>query len=209
MAAAISGSACSSEAVKNESGAEAVLAKVILRISPPPQPFGGLRAGLVWRSEAASAIYHIARNRPSSCGSDLRFMQDMVGLEDLDDGAVSGRPCPERPALGLKGRAGASQPLKPGIPRLHGIHAAVELPQIGEAANRQPVGVFLAGFHQRIEIVGDLFPRLRARRRRAVGEQIVGMHDPVNGSFHGTLWFLPRLGVEIRQPLWPRTAPRT
>src|SRR5215218_1650196 len=92
MAAAISGSACSSEAVKNESGAEAVLAKVILRISPPPQPFGGLRAGLVWRSEAASAIYHIARNRPSSCGSDVRFMQDMVGLEDLDDRAAPGRP---------------------------------------------------------------------------------------------------------------------
>jgi hypothetical protein len=28
----------------------------------------GLRAGLVWRSEAG-AIYHIARNRPSICGS--------------------------------------------------------------------------------------------------------------------------------------------
>src|SRR5215472_16883747 len=46
MAAAISGSACSREAVKNESGAEAVLAEVILRISPPPQPFGGLRSVL-------------------------------------------------------------------------------------------------------------------------------------------------------------------
>src|SRR5205085_10972031 len=81
MAAAISGSAWSSGAVKNESGAEAVLAKVILRISPPPQPFGRLRAGLVWRSEAASAIYHIARPRPSGCGSGLIFMQDMVGIE--------------------------------------------------------------------------------------------------------------------------------
>src|SRR3954447_25485142 len=100
MAAAISGSACSSEAVKNESGAEAVLAKVILRISPPPQPFGGLRAGLVWRSEAASAIYHIARNRPRVCGSDLRFMQDMVGLEDLDDRAASCRPCPGKSGEG-------------------------------------------------------------------------------------------------------------
>src|SRR3954451_23896869 len=108
MAAAISGSACSSEAVKNESGAEAVLAKVILRISPPPQPFGGLRAGLVWRSEAASAIYHIARNRPSSCGSDVRFMQDMVGLEDLDDRAAPGRPMSgkarEKVRLGSKPR---------------------------------------------------------------------------------------------------------
>src|SRR4051812_13404865 len=45
MAAATSGSACSSVAVKNESGAEAVLAEawdaVIGEISPPPQPFGG------------------------------------------------------------------------------------------------------------------------------------------------------------------------
>jgi hypothetical protein len=95
MAAAISGSAWSSEAVKNESGAEAVFAEVILRISPPPQPFGGLRAGLVWRSEAASAIYHIGRPRPSICGSGLIFMQDMVGLKDLDAGAVVwNRPVP-------------------------------------------------------------------------------------------------------------------
>src|SRR5215831_17550799 len=51
MAAAISGSAWSREAVKNESSAEAVLAEVILRISPPPQPFGGLRSVLcgVWK----------------------------------------------------------------------------------------------------------------------------------------------------------------
>src|SRR4051812_1758356 len=90
MAAAISGSAWSSGAVKNESGAEAVLAEVILRISPPPQPLGGLRTGLVWRSEAASAIYHIARNRPSDCGSGLPFMQDMVGIGGFDpwDGSL-------------------------------------------------------------------------------------------------------------------------
>ena len=42
MAAAISGIGLSSEAVKKESGAEAVLAEeLILRISPPPQPLGG------------------------------------------------------------------------------------------------------------------------------------------------------------------------
>src|SRR4051812_30748806 len=126
-------------------------------------------------------------------------------------GVVSGRPCPGRSALASKRRAvrPADRPLKPGIPRLHGIDAAVELPQIGQAANGQPMGVLLAGFHQGVEVVRHLFPRLRARRRRAVGEQIVGMHDPVDGSFHGTLWFLTRWGVEIRQLLWPRTAPRT
>src|SRR5258708_38370882 len=45
MAAAISGSAWSSVAVKNESGAEAVLAvlaeELMGEISPPPQAFGG------------------------------------------------------------------------------------------------------------------------------------------------------------------------
>ena len=47
-AAAISGSAWSSEAVKNESGAEAVFAEVILRISPPPQAF--------WRATGGSGV---------------------------------------------------------------------------------------------------------------------------------------------------------
>src|SRR5215831_16027910 len=79
MAAAISGSAWSREAVKNESSAEAVLAEVILRISPPPQPFGGLRSVLCGGRKQA-AIYHIAPARPSICGSVLIFMQDMVGI---------------------------------------------------------------------------------------------------------------------------------
>src|ERR1700688_1877300 len=57
IAAAISGSACSSVAVKNEWGAEAVLAladgAVIGEISPPPQPVTGVADGHVWRSKAA------------------------------------------------------------------------------------------------------------------------------------------------------------
>src|ERR1700712_1552672 len=55
IAAAISGSASASVAVKNESGAEAVLAledeELIGEISPPPQPVRGIAAGHVWRSK--------------------------------------------------------------------------------------------------------------------------------------------------------------
>src|SRR5665811_109096 len=83
IAAAISGSACSSVAVKNESGAEAVLALedegLIGEISPPPQPLRGIAAGHVWRSKAALAGYHIGRRRPSTCGTGLIFMKDMEG----------------------------------------------------------------------------------------------------------------------------------
>src|SRR5437868_7984545 len=95
IAAAISGSACSSPAVKNESGAEVVLAlleEFIGEISPPPQPVRGIAAGHVWRSKAALAGYHIGRRRPSTCGRSLINMQDMVGM-----GASSPRPaCGER-----------------------------------------------------------------------------------------------------------------
>src|SRR5437763_7828630 len=84
IAAAISGSACSSPAVKNESGAEVVLAllaeEFIGEISPPPQPVTGIAAGHVWRSKAALAGYHIGGLRPSSCGRSLINMQDMVGM---------------------------------------------------------------------------------------------------------------------------------
>src|ERR1700682_4240057 len=84
IAAAISGSACSSVAVKNESGAEAVLAllaEVLMgEISPPPQPARRAAGGHGWRSEAALAGYHIGRRRPSTCGTRLLFMQDMVGI---------------------------------------------------------------------------------------------------------------------------------
>src|ERR1700685_2824774 len=87
MAAAISGSASASVAVKNESGAEAVLALeevgLIGEISPPPQPLRGIAAGHVWRSKAALAGYHIAQARPSACGTGLIFMQDMVGMGDF------------------------------------------------------------------------------------------------------------------------------
>src|SRR5450759_1806626 len=84
MAADISGSACSSVAEKNESGAEAVLALedegLIGEISPPPQPVRRGADGHVWRSKAALAGYHIGRRRPSTCGTGLIFMQDMVGM---------------------------------------------------------------------------------------------------------------------------------
>src|SRR5712672_3534637 len=90
IAAAISGSACSSVAVKNESGAEAVLALegegLMGEISPPPQPVRRGAGGHGWRSEAALAGYHIRPRWPSGCGAGLLFMQDMVGMGWLPAG---------------------------------------------------------------------------------------------------------------------------
>src|ERR1700692_3878105 len=91
IAAAISGSASARVAVKNESGAEAVLMLeaegLIGEISPPPQPVTDIAAGHVWRSKAALAGYHIGRKWPSACGRHLIFMQDMVGMGGFPDGA--------------------------------------------------------------------------------------------------------------------------
>src|SRR3984893_4692471 len=86
IAAAISGSASVRGAVKNESGAEPVLALALgdeglmSKLSPPPQPVRGIAAGHVWRSKAALAGYHIGRRWPSTCATGLIFMQDMVGI---------------------------------------------------------------------------------------------------------------------------------
>src|SRR5439155_1913166 len=84
IAAAISGSASVRGAVKNESGAEAVLVLVeeglMSEISPPPQPVKRGAGGQGWRSEAALAGYHIGPRWPSACGAGLLFLQDMVGM---------------------------------------------------------------------------------------------------------------------------------
>src|SRR4030081_587233 len=85
MAGEISGSPPVKGAVKNESGAEPVLALVdeglMSEISPPPQPVRQGAGGHVWRSKAALAEYHIGRQWPSACGASLLFVQDMVGME--------------------------------------------------------------------------------------------------------------------------------
>src|SRR6266851_5104402 len=100
MAAAISGSASASVAVKNESGAEVVLAledeAVMEEISPSPQAFRRDAAGLLWRSKEVPARYHIARNWPSACGTRLIFVQDMVGMEGI---ARFPCPTPRRPGF--------------------------------------------------------------------------------------------------------------
>src|SRR6516225_375245 len=62
MAAAMSGSASASRAVKNESGAEAVFGPALADMeeelmgekSPPPQPDSGLAGGQNWRSKGCS-----------------------------------------------------------------------------------------------------------------------------------------------------------
>src|ERR1700761_1614642 len=83
IALAISGSASESPAVKNEPGAEALLAlreeELMGGISPPPRP--GLRChGRSFMAvERAFARYHITPARPSACGRRLIFMQDMEG----------------------------------------------------------------------------------------------------------------------------------
>ena len=70
-----------------ESGAEAVLEledeEVIGRnISTAASPWGEA-VGYVWRSKEVSARYHIGRNWPSTCGTGLIFMPDMVGMKGL------------------------------------------------------------------------------------------------------------------------------
>src|SRR6266481_4338622 len=111
IAAAISGSACSSVAVKNESGAEAVLALEgeghMDEISPPPQPVRQGAVGHGWRSEAALGGYHIGPQWPSACGAGLLFMQDMVGMGWLP------ASCPGRDAA----RSAASQNRDPSVLR--------------------------------------------------------------------------------------------
>src|SRR5882724_554294 len=107
IAAAISGSAWSSVAVKNESGAEAVLALegggLMGEISPPPQPVRRGAVGHGWRSEAALAGYHIGPRWPSGCGAGRSFMQDMVGTGWLPAGRRGGGvvlPSPLRGGVG-------------------------------------------------------------------------------------------------------------
>src|ERR1700732_5394897 len=84
MAAAMSGSASVKGVVKNESGAEAVLALedegLMGEISPPPQPVRRGAGGHGWRSEAALGGYHNRPQWPSACGAGLLIMQDMVGM---------------------------------------------------------------------------------------------------------------------------------
>src|SRR5438445_1336605 len=111
IAAAISGSASASVAVKNESGAEAVLEledeEVIGEISPPPQALRGKAVGYVWRSKEVPARYHISRNWPSTCGIRLIFMQDMVGMKGFQGGRPRPR-CPENPSPSCTGLSRAS-----------------------------------------------------------------------------------------------------
>src|SRR5580658_9883492 len=104
MASAISGSAAPSCAVKNESGADAVMeceadelvGGVMAEISPPPQPVRWIAGGHGWRSKEALAGYHIAPDWPSACGWDLIFMPDMVGMTGTP-GSCSLCPGPSYP----------------------------------------------------------------------------------------------------------------
>src|SRR4051794_13416386 len=119
MAAAISGSASPSVAVKNESGAEAVLAdedeELIGEISPPPQALTGKTVGQLWRSKEALAGYHIGPIWPSGCGIGPIFMQDMVGMTGFQ-GVGQGPRRPE-PRTTPQRHSGAMQSIEPGISR--------------------------------------------------------------------------------------------
>src|SRR6267378_5044698 len=81
------------------------------------------------------------------------------------------------------------QKLKPRIPRLHRIAAAVEFAQVRQTAHRQPVRILFAGFDQLGEVVRHLGARLVAGGRAAIHQQIVGLHDAINRGLHG---WLPR-----------------
>src|ERR1700722_5495069 len=102
IAAAISGSASVSGAVKNESGAEAVLAllgeELMINISTAASCYGPCGRSHV-AVERVIAGYHIARQWPSACGTRLIFMQDMVGWRDSQHPCVPGSavsPAPPR-----------------------------------------------------------------------------------------------------------------
>src|SRR6267154_828405 len=88
MAAAISGSASASVAVKKESGAEAVLAEELIgEISPPPQSVRRAAVGHGWRSEGAEARYHIR----AGMAKPLRYKPDIYSRYGWDDAGSS--PC--------------------------------------------------------------------------------------------------------------------
>src|SRR5688572_604363 len=86
IAAAISGSACSRVAVKNESGAEAVLLEaleeLIGEISPPPQPVskGCGRSRVAIESGAGGIPYQAA------AAKRLRYMVDIYARYGGDAG---------------------------------------------------------------------------------------------------------------------------
>src|ERR1700704_3607866 len=82
--------------------------------------------------------------------------------------------------------------LQPRISGLYGIMLAVELAQISQPAHRQPVHVLFAGLKQRIQIVRDLGARLGAGRGGTVHQEVIGLHDAIDGGLHGVLWFQVR-----------------
>src|SRR5258706_15631221 len=78
-------------------------------------------------------------------------------------------------------------PLQPRKSSLHRIVGAVEFAQIGQPAYRQAVHVLFTGLEQRGDILRHLGAGLGGGGGTAVSQQIVGLHDAVDGSFHGFL----------------------
>src|SRR5271169_5795418 len=87
--------------------------------------------------------------------------------------------------LRFSGATAELQALQPRIPGLDRIVAAVELTQIGQPAHREAMGILFAGLEQRGDIFGHLGARFTARGGGAVGEQIIGLHNAVDGGLHG------------------------
>src|SRR6516225_2990107 len=91
------------------------------------------------------------------------------------------------------------------ISRLYRVGAAVELAKIGQAADRQPVGVLFASRGERINIFRHPGAGLRARRGGTFLQEFIGLHDAIDGGFHGILGLMSILGHAIRQARLPRT----
>src|ERR1700730_1815482 len=108
-------------------------------------------------------------------------MVDLSVLADAGPLAVSPEAETSRIEPQERGSENAS---KPRIPGLHRIAAAVELAQIGQPADRQPVRVLLARLEQRPDILRHLGARVFARSRGAVQQQVIGLHDAVDRDFH-------------------------
>ena len=64
------------------------------------------------------------------------------------------------------------------------IDAPIELTQVSQAAHRQAMRVPLTGFEQSLDVGADLPARLLAGRSRAVRQQVISVHDAIDGGFH-------------------------
>src|SRR5260221_6021256 len=102
----------------------------------------------------------------------------------MDPGSAAHR-CALRSIRGTNGVLSLAS--KPGKAGLYRVVGAVEFAQIGQPAHRQAVHVLFTGLEQRGDILRHLGAGLAIGGGTAVHQEIIGLHDAVDGSFHGFL----------------------